>query len=101
VQLSIRQTRTIRKSLARYGAWSGRLVAGSAGSPYNGPDRPADVLLGRSAAEAGALRPVAIVATGAALGQPIWVPRYLLIATPPLALLAALGVRQVAARSRR
>ena len=48
-----------------------------------------------------AVLPVAIVATGAALGQPIWVPRYLLIATPPLALLAALGVRQVAERSRR
>ncbi|MFC7550246.1 glycosyltransferase family 39 protein [Plantactinospora sp. GCM10030261] len=43
-----------------------------------------------------AVLPVSLVAAGAALGQPIWVPRYLLIATPPLALLAALGVRQVA-----
>lgn len=47
-----------------------------------------------------AVLPVIVVAAGGALGQPIWVPRYLLVATPGLALLAAVGMRQAAVASR-
>jgi mannosyltransferase len=39
-----------------------------------------------------ALMPVIVLATAAALGKPLWVPRYMLVAIPSLALLAAMGV---------
>ncbi len=39
-----------------------------------------------------ALLPVVVLATAAWLGQPLWVPRYLLVTIPPLVLLAAMAV---------
>ena len=39
-----------------------------------------------------AVLPVAVLAIAAWLGQPLWVPRYMLVAIPSLTLLAAMGV---------
>jgi mannosyltransferase len=39
-----------------------------------------------------AVLPVAVLAIAAWLGQPLWVPRYMLVAIPSLTLLAAIGV---------
>ncbi|GGQ42848.1 glycosyltransferase family 39 protein [Couchioplanes azureus] len=44
------------------------------------------------------LVPIAVVFALSSLGAPMWVPRYLLIVLPPLALLAAAGLRHASPR---